>query len=122
VAPRWVSRLRETGAEPDARFSLANERTFLAWIRTSLALMAGGIGLEAFVPQLAVPGLRQALAIGLVLLGVAVSAAAFRRWLAAERAMRLGEPLPLPVLMPFLAYGVAVIALVAVVLLVLVKN
>lgn len=36
------------GEEPDARFSLANERTFLAWIRTSLALIAGGVALEAF--------------------------------------------------------------------------
>jgi len=43
--PRWVY---GAGDEPDARFSLANERTFLAWIRTSLALLAGSIAVEAF--------------------------------------------------------------------------
>ena len=68
------------GEEPDPRFTLANERTFLAWIRTALALVAAGIGLEAFVPPLAVPGLRQALAVCLALLGAGVSATAFRRW------------------------------------------
>src|SRR6185312_1745313 len=34
----------ELGEEPDYRFSLANERTFLAWIRTALALMAAAVG------------------------------------------------------------------------------
>lgn len=115
---RWEERLRAEGTEPDPRFTLANERTFLAWIRTALALVAGGIGLEAFLPPLAVPGLRQALAIGLVLLGSAVSANAFRQWAATQRAMRLGEPLPVPVLAPLLALGVAAMSLVTVVLLV----
>jgi putative membrane protein len=114
----WVERLRAEGTTPDPRFTLANERTFLAWIRTALALVAGGIGLEAFLPELAVPGLRQLLAIGLVLLGSAVSATAFGRWVRAERAMRRGEPLPVPRLAPLLGAGVAVVALATVVLLV----
>lgn len=67
----WAERVRAEGQEPDPRFTFANERTFLAWVRTALALVAGGIGLEAFVPPLAVPGLRQALAVVLVLLGAA---------------------------------------------------
>ena len=66
--------MQAEGEEPDPRFTLANERTFLAWVRTALALVAAGIGLETFVPPLAVPGLRQALAVGLALLGAAVSA------------------------------------------------
>ena len=115
---RWAERLRAEGSAPDPRFTFANERTFLAWVRTALALVAGGIGLEAFVPPLAVPGLRQVLAVGLVLLGSAVSATAFRRWARAEHAMRVGEPLPPPALAPLLAYGVAAVALVAVVLLI----
>ncbi len=119
---RWADRLRAEGTEPDPRFTLANERTFLAWIRTALALVAGGIGLEAFLPELAVPGLRQALAIGLVLLGSAVSATAFGRWARTERAMRLGEPLPVPRLAPVLGAGVAVMGLATVVLLVVARR
>ncbi|MPZ80790.1 MAG: DUF202 domain-containing protein [Actinophytocola sp.] len=118
---RWPARLRDTGEDPDPRFSFANERTFLAWIRTSLALMAGGIGLEAFVPPLVVPGLRQVLAALLVLSGVATSAMAFRRWLRSEQAMRERRPLPPPTVAPWLSYGVAVVAL-AVFVLVVVAN
>ena len=114
--------MRAEGHEPDPRFTLANERTFLAWLRTALALIAGGIGLEAFVPALAVPGLRQALALCLVLLGAAVSATAFGRWRRTQRAMRVGEPLPVPRLGPVLAYGTAVVALVTVVMLVLAER
>jgi putative membrane protein len=119
---RWVERPGEEGSEPDARFTLANERTFLAWIRTALALVAGGIGLEAFVPRLAVPGLRQALAICLVLLGSAVSATAWTRWVRTQRAMRVGAPLPVPRLAPLLAFGIAAVALVTVVLLVVAQS
>ena len=108
----------DEGEEPDPRFTLANERTFLAWIRTALALVAGGIGLEAFVPRLAVPGLRQVLAVSLVLLGSAVSATAWTRWVRTQRAMRVGAPLPALRLAPLLALGIAVVALVTVVLLV----
>ena len=115
---RWVEGPGDEGQEPDPRFTLANERTFLAWIRTSLALVAGGIGLEAFVPRLAVPGLRQVLSVCLVLLGTAVSATAWSRWVRTERAMRLGAPLPVPRLAPLLSFGIAAIALITVVLLV----
>jgi len=117
----WPTRLRETGEDPDPRFSFANERTFLAWIRTALALLAGGIGLEAFAPQMAVPGMRQALAALLVLSGVLTSALAFRRWLRSEVALRERRPLPAPRLAPWLSYGVATVAL-AVFVLVMVAN
>jgi putative membrane protein len=118
---RWSTRLRETGEDPDPRFSFANERTFLAWVRTALALMAAGIGLEAFAPELAVPGLRQVLAALLVLAGIATSALAFRRWLRSELAIREGRPLPAPAVAPWLSYGVAAVAL-AVFVLVVVAN
>lgn len=115
---RWTARLRARGEDPDPRFSFANERTFLAWIRTALAMLAAGIGLEAFAPPLAVPGLRQVLAAMLVLAGVATSAMAFRRWLRSEEAMRERRPLPPPSLAPWLSFGVAVVALTVFVLLV----
>lgn len=116
--PRWADRLRESGREPDPRFTFANERTFLAWVRTALALVAAGVGLQALVPALAVPGLREAVAVALVLLGAALSVGAFGRWWRAERAIREGRPLPPATFAPVLAYGVGLLAVVVVVLLV----
>lgn len=100
--PRWVY---GDGHEPDPRWSFANERTFLAWIRTSLALIAAGIALDAFdVPVRA--SLKTPLAVLLLSLGLSTAAAAWIRWARAERAMRRREPLPSTVL------GVTLAALV----------
>ncbi|CAN5156613.1 hypothetical protein BH20ACT5_BH20ACT5_00770 [soil metagenome] len=117
----WVDRLRAEGRDPDPRFSFANERTFLAWIRTALALMAAGIGLEAFGPTLGAAVVRPLLASLLVLVGVLIGVTSFRRWLLAERALRRNEPLPVPLLAPLLAYGLAVIAVAALVSLLLLR-
>ncbi len=111
----WVTRLRAEGAEPDPRFSFANERTFLAWIRTALAVMAAGIALEAFGPELQIAWLRPALASLLIGIGVLLAAGSFRRWLNAEQALRTSRPLPVPKLAPVLAYGVALVAVIAMV-------
>src|SRR3954462_10286719 len=51
-SPGWWNDLVDEGAAPDPRFTFANERTFLAWIRTSLALIAGGLGVDAFAHDL----------------------------------------------------------------------
>jgi putative membrane protein len=114
--PKWAERLRSTGSEPDPRFSFANERTFLAWIRTALALVAAGVAIEAFGDQVGSRGLRRGLAVGLILVGAVLAATAFSRWYRAERALRREDPLPLPGLAPLLAYGVAGAALVALVI------
>ncbi|WP_296255233.1 MULTISPECIES: YidH family protein [unclassified Pseudomonas] len=98
------------GCEPDPRFTLANERTFLAWIRTALAFLAGGIAVEAFTGDVFSPGLRRAVALSLLILAMLVSASACLRWLKVERAMRLRKPLPLPVLVPILSLGGALVA------------
>ncbi|WP_153503959.1 YidH family protein [Cumulibacter manganitolerans] len=105
---RLSARVLGGGTEPDPRFSLANERTFLAWIRTSLALLAGGVGVEAFAQEVLPGGWRRALAIALILLAMALSAGAVVRWVRVERAMRRGSPLPLSGIAGLLALGVAI--------------
>jgi len=80
--------------EPDYRFTLANERTFLAWIRTALALLAGGLACAQFLPPLPIPHLREGIAVALLLLGGVVALRAVDHWARTERAMRLGQELP----------------------------
>jgi putative membrane protein len=89
---------------------LANERTFLAWIRTSLALLAGGVAVEAFMTELFDPGLRKALAVLLLVLALLIGAGSFFRWLNVERSMRRKDPLPLPWIAPLLAVGGGLVA------------
>ena len=86
--------VHDVGTTPDYRFSLANERTFLAWIRTGLALIGGGLAVAAFVPPLRWPHIREVISIALLLLGAAVAVRAVDHWARTERAMRLGQPLP----------------------------
>ena len=111
-------RLMRGGTEPDPRFTLANERTFLAWIRTSLAFLAGGLGVEAFTGDFFDVVVRKSLAVVLLLLGMLLSAGAAVRWLNVERSMRHKAPLPLPLLAPLVTVGGAIAsgALVVVVL------
>ncbi|WP_235547628.1 MULTISPECIES: YidH family protein [unclassified Nocardioides] len=88
--PHWVY---DAGSEPDPRYTLANERTFLAWVRTALAMLAGGVALHAIgLPE--TTWVRDVLAILLVLLGGLVTLFAMVRWARVERAMRTSAPLP----------------------------
>ncbi|GAB4065279.1 YidH family protein [Ancylobacter sonchi] len=100
------------GTRPDYRFSLANERTFLAWIRTALALIAGAIGIDQFASHLATPPLRLALSLCLLAVGGLLGGLAYRRWAGAERAMRHDEDLPRSLLLPLMALVVTLIAVV----------
>jgi putative membrane protein len=101
-----VARLQAHGSDPDPRFTFANERTFLAWIRTSLALLAGGIGLEAFVGDAVGPTLRRVVAALLLVLGAFLAGTAFFRWVRSERALREGRSLPGLAVAPVLAGAV----------------
>lgn len=90
---RFPGRVYRVGTDPDARFSLANERTFLAWIRTALALLAAGVALEALgVPEHR--AVRLVAATTLAVLGGATALAAYLRWARSERAIRLRQGLP----------------------------
>lgn len=115
--PDWARRLLGQGEAPDPRFTLANERTFLAWIRTALALLGGGIAIETFAGQALQAPLRLWLVSSLMLLSMLLSAGACLRWLRVERALRQLRPLPLPALVPLLALGCLIAALMAAVVL-----
>jgi putative membrane protein len=111
--PAEIARL---GEQPDYRFTLANERTFLAWIRTALALLAGGVAVIQLVPNFELPAGRHLLGIPLVLLSIAVSLSAYRHWAIGERAMRLNRPLPVSLLPALLGGAVSLISVIALVL------
>lgn len=99
------------GSEPDPRFSLANERTALAWLRTGLALVGGGVALTTLGT------FAEAGAFLDVIAGLACAAGAFLAvsalvsWRRAERALRLKQPLPAPTALPVLVAGVSVIGI-----------
>ncbi|HKF34618.1 MAG TPA: DUF202 domain-containing protein [Jatrophihabitantaceae bacterium] len=119
---RWLTgwnSLEGVGEQPDYRFTLANERTFLAWIRTALALIAGGVAVVQLVPEFSVAGGRRVLGVALILLAIIVSGASYRRWQRNELALRLNQPLP-PSRLPWLvAIGLLVVAALALVLVLL---
>ena len=108
--PRWVY---SVGAEPDPRFTFANERTFLAWVRTALGFVAAGVALAA-VSQLG--GLNdigaRTAALLLVLAGLVSGVGALTRWARSERALRLEEPLPSSALLLVLT-GIVVLSAAA---------
>jgi len=94
---RFPATVYKHGIEPDVRFTMANERTFLAWIRTALALLAGGVALNAVGLGLH-GGLKIAASLLLLLAGLGVAVLAWFAWQRAERALRLGTPLPSSIL------------------------
>jgi putative membrane protein len=115
---RWPRQVYAVGTEPDPRFTFANERTFLAWIRTALGFLAAGVAIVA-VTRLAGPlGLETRIAsIALIVCGLVCGVAAFRRWMVNEQAMRLGHPLPstpMLLILTGIVGGVALVALVVV--------
>ena len=104
------------GTEPDYRFTLANERTFLAWLRTALGLLAGGVAVHQLVPS---PAAVSAVLAGLcVVLAAILAATAYPRWRRVQIAMRAGEPLPRSWMILGLTGGLLALIVAAAVLLV----
>ena len=83
------------GTEPDPRFTFANERTFLAWSRTALALVVAGLGIVQLLPPFpGVPWGRHVIGVPLIVLGAFVAAAGYAEWVRHQRALRTGAPIP----------------------------
>lgn len=80
--------------EPDYRFTLANERTFLAWIRTALALLAGAIAIIQLVPHFGVPHISEMLGTFLALSSIAITLYSGWRWYRVQDAMQRDARLP----------------------------
>jgi len=102
--------------EPDVRFTYANERTFLAWNRTALALIATGVAATQLLPEFHIHGGRQILGIPLIALGALVAITSFTQWKANERAMRRRRPLPKSPMALVLSIGIGSISVIAIVL------
>jgi putative membrane protein len=110
------SESHQAGDRPDYRFSLANERTFLAWLRTGLALIGGGLAVAQFLSR---GWVRDVLAVALLGLGGAVALRAVDHWARCERAIRRGLDLPpsrFPAVLALLiAFGAGALAAVVVI-------
>lgn len=104
----------DAGTEPDARFTLANVRTFLAWNRTALALVLAGLGIVQLLPAFpGVPWGRHVLGVPLIALGAAVSVTAYQEWQRNQAALRRAEPLPRSVLPQILAATITGVAVMS---------
>jgi putative membrane protein len=104
----------EGGREPDPRFTLANERTFLSWSRTALALVAAGLAIAQLLPPF--PGVsegRRLLGVPLIIAGAAIAVAAYVEMTRNQAAMRRGEPLPRSILPRLLAAVICIVAAAA---------
>ncbi|TKI08935.1 DUF202 domain-containing protein [Martelella alba] len=106
------------GKNPDYRFSLANERTFLAWVRTALAFLAGSLAIDQWATAFATPLIRSLLAILLAICGAVLALVALRRWEENEKAMRKDEALPYTRLLQTISLMVVLIALALVIFIV----
>jgi putative membrane protein len=106
---RLERRLEQTGTQPDPRFTFANERTFLAWNRTALALIAAGLAAAQFL-HFNLHGLRLIIAVPLIVLGAVLAIASYVHWQDSERAMRLRQPVRYSWMPRVLTAGIALIA------------
>lgn len=114
--------LRTVGTDPDYRFTLANERTFLAWLRTGLAFLAGAVALASLVHDFGPRSVRIALTASLLLLSIIVTIGAYVRWDRAERALRESRSLPTDPLPRLVVTGIAIIVAGAAALIILAET
>ena len=97
-------------AEPDVRFSLANERTLLAYQRTAIGLIAAAVAVVHIVDE---GGLALSLAAVLLASGAVAAIGGYRRYRAADRAIRGGRPLPKGATPLLISLGLVICLLIA---------
>ena len=116
--PRAAAGGDEDGTEPDPRFTFANERTFLAWSRTALALVVAGLAIVQLLPPFpGVPVGRHLLGVPLIVLGAILAVVAYAEWVGNQRALRRGEPLPKSIMPWILAAAIAGMAVISAIVL-----
>jgi putative membrane protein len=104
--------------EPDARFTFANERTFLAWTRTALAFIVAGLAIVQLLPPFpGVPWGRHVLGVPLIVIGAVIAIVSYGQWTRSQRALRRGEPIPRSPLPRIIAFTIAAMAVVSAVVL-----
>lgn len=108
---------RTKGQAPDYRFSLANERTYLSWIRTSLALLAGAVGIEHLVPEFKESSFRLVVTILLCTMAAVMPLVAYRRWASNELAMRTGQALTYSRAIKFISLAIFLVVLIVITML-----
>ena len=109
---RRPSAVYSVGDEPDVRFSLANERTALAWVRTALALIAGGVTLTTVAGLTPFPLVIYGLSLVACIAGGLLALVALISWRRNERALRMNQPLPAPLALPWLVTAIALVSVV----------
>ena len=107
------------GEEPDPRFSLANERTALAWMRTALALVGGGVALISVGSLATLPKWSALIGAAVCVGGALLAWRAVTGWARVERALRHSQRLPAPRALAWLAAGVILLAMLTLVLTIL---
>lgn len=105
----WPTR----GEEPDPRWTLANERTLLAYQTTALGLLVAGLAVAGTGTVAGAPLWLSAMGIPLIVLGAGVALGGQRRFLRTQAALRTGEPLQAPAVAVFLSWGIAAVAVAA---------
>jgi putative membrane protein len=111
---RWWRRGELPGIEPDARFTFANERTFLAWNRTALGCVVAGLAVSHVLKPASGSNVGPKIAgLALMVLGGLLALFSHGNWAASQLALRLGRPLPRSPLPMFVSVVTAVVAVAA---------
>ncbi len=113
---RFPRGVYDLGREPDPLYTLANERTYLSWLRFAVTLLAGAVAVDRLLVEQPRTSSEFA-ALGLVAVAFCTCGVGVRRWLVTERALRLRRPLPgfgapIFVVLAILLAGVGVIVMV----------